>query len=103
MYISLATIFFVVVIIIIVNALQNGASAHRRAMTKKKSLIKEAERVVSSMNNLSWDEMTQGQKNVYECAMERLKMLRSFKKNHAPDSYPSMREWPKWFDPNKNS
>lgn len=66
-------------------------------------LIKEAERVIASTEKLSWTEITDGQREVHDCAIERLRLLKSYKKNHAPDHYPFMREWPTWFNPNHNT
>lgn len=101
MYISLSTIALVIIAIFLINIWQKGSSSHAVALSNKNMLIKEAERVIASMEKLSWTEMTDGQREVHDCAIERLRLLKSYKKNHAPDHYPFMREWPTWFNPNR--
>nr|WP_249421831.1 hypothetical protein [Escherichia fergusonii] len=100
-YISLSTIFFICLAIWILRIWQDCSVSHAAAVRNKNALIKEAENVVLSMDHLSWTEMTTGQQEVYECAIERLRLLKSYKKNHAPDSFPFLKEWPRWYDPKK--
>ncbi|ENU5351108.1 hypothetical protein ACY4Z2_005268 [Escherichia coli] len=98
---SLSTIFFICLAIWILRIWQDCSVSHAAAVRNKNALIKEAENVVLSMDHLSWTEMTTGQQEVYECAIERLRLLKSYKKNHAPDSFPFLKEWPRWYDPKK--
>ncbi|WP_251005834.1 hypothetical protein [Escherichia coli] len=100
-YISLSTIFFICLAIWLLRIWQDCSVSHAAAVRNKNALIKEAENVVLSMDHLSWTEMTTGQQEVYECAIERLRLLKSYKKNHAPDSFPFLKEWPRWYDPKK--
>ena len=100
-YISLSTIFFICLAIWLLRIWQDCSISHAAAVRNKNALIKEAENVVLSMDHLSWTEMTTGQQEVYECAIERLRLLKSYKKNHAPDSFPFLKEWPRWYDPKK--
>lgn len=100
-YISLSTIFFICLAIWLLRIWQDCSVSHAAAVRNKNALIKEAENVVLSMDHLSWTEMTTGQQEVYECAIERLRLLKSYKKNHAPDSFPFLKEWPRWYDTKK--
>ena len=99
MYISLSTIFFVCLAVWLLKIWQDASSQHAENIRNKNNLIREAESVILSMDHLSWTEMTAGQQTVYECAIERLRALRSMKKNHAPSSFMGLREWPIWFEP----
>jgi hypothetical protein len=99
MYIPIGTIALVLFAAWLLNSWQ-GVSARQKAAVKEKNrLISEAEKVINSTSSLSWTEMTAKQREVHECAAERLRTLKSYKKNHAPDSYPFMKEWPLWFTP----
>ncbi len=101
MYISLSTIFFICLAIFLLNIWQGSSIRHRAAVREKNRLIKEAESVIESMKDLSWLEMTTGQQQIHECALARLRLLKKYKKNHAPDYFYDLKEWPLWFDPNK--
>ena len=102
-YISLSTIFFVCLAVWLLKIWQDASSQHAENIRNKNNLIREAENVILSMDHLSWTEMTIGQQTVHECAIERLRSLKSLKKNHAPSSFMWLRDWPIWFDPKSRS
>lgn len=99
MYIPIGTIVMVIIVVFLVNSWQSVSIQHNLAVKEKERLIKEAKEVIASMDHLSWPEMTIRQKQVHECAIQRLRLLQSYKKNHACDNYPFMKDWPAWFDP----
>lgn len=101
MYISLSTIFFICLAIWLLNIWRDTSSSHATAVRNKNILIQEAEMVVASTKDLSWTDMSIRQREVHECAVERLRTLKSYKKNHAPESFPFLREWPRWYEPRK--
>lgn len=77
--------------------LEKQSIRHKLAVIKKNTLIKEAQSVKDSFNGVGWNEMNKNQKNIYNCAIERLCFLESFKKNQAPDDIENnykLEQWP---------
>lgn len=103
MYLSISSIILACLAVWLFNMWQRVSIDHSSAVRNKNNLIQEAEHVISSLAHLSWNDMTDGQKEVHECAIERLRLLKSYKKNSAPDSFHFMREWPVWYDVRKNT
>ncbi|PTA95654.1 hypothetical protein C9415_10420 [Kluyvera sp. Nf5] len=102
MYIYISVVIMLLISFFIIKVLHSTFISHSIALNNKKMLIIEAEKVISSMDNLSWEDMTTKQRELHECAVERLRLLKSYKMNHAPDNYPFIRQWPSWFNQQEN-
>ena len=100
MYISLTTIVLLAVALFFYSSWRRVSSEHSSSLRKKNQMISEAQSVVNAMKDISWVDMSEKQRELQECAAERLKLLLSYKRNHAPEYFSGLREWPLWFNVN---
>lgn len=100
MYISLTTIVLLALALFFCASWRRVSFEHSLSLRKKNKMISEAQSVVDAMKDISWGDMSEKQRELQECAAERLKLLLSYKKNHAPDHFTGLREWPLWFSIN---
>lgn len=81
MYIS-GTIILVVLAACVYQVLSKSSSRHSSELARKKRLIAEATMVKDRYKGISWDDMSTQDKDMYQCAVERLTYLQSLNKNH---------------------
>lgn len=81
MYIS-GTVILLIIVICIFSIAFKSNSDHSADLKRKAKLISEANMVKERYNGISWDEMNHQDKEMYQCAIERLNYLLSLKKNH---------------------
>ncbi|HCT8190160.1 TPA: hypothetical protein OT922_002860 [Morganella morganii] len=88
-------IFFISILLIwLSNLLSRVKEEHSIAIKNKNTLIEEATSVKNALDKKGLESLSELEIECYNTALSRLKTLNSYKKNHAPDNYPFLKNWP---------
>ncbi|ENZ0347225.1 hypothetical protein ACGAPV_000954 [Morganella morganii] len=88
-------IFFISILLIwLSNLLSRVRAEYSTAIKNKNTLIEEATCIKNALDKKGMESLSEFEIECYNTALSRLKTLNSYKKNHAPDNYPFLKDWP---------
>ncbi|AWC94469.1 hypothetical protein ACV8DN_002892 [Morganella morganii] len=88
-------IFFISILLIwLSNLLSRVRAEYSTAIKNKNTLIEEATSIKNALDTKGMESLSEFEIECYNTALSRLKTLNSYKKNHAPDNYPFLKDWP---------